>query len=305
MRSSDPSCAGGTVSLLDECSGLFAPELVDLWPLAAVLARATSGRLMGGTALALHLRHRASEDIDVMTFKDFSGVHMRRRMRTYLDEAFPSGHQYEQDVLTSEQGGYYAMIGDVRVDVFRARPTEGRLASQMKWLDRPVVVEGVPVGSVPDILATKLDVIMYRPKLRDYIDIADIDRASGYTLEDGLEFYRHKYGYVDDPDVRILRRIIRLLADPGTVHSDPRFEDRRSDVLDHLERRSHDLIDYVADIADNDTQNRAVRSAGELGAPRPGARPAGQCGAWMPRARACCALPPRHKGGHRRRRSAP
>ena len=188
------------MSLLDDCSDLFAAELVDLWPLAAVLARRTSGRLMGGTALALHLQHRASEDIDVMTLKDFSGMYLRRRMHAHLDEAFPGGHRYRQDVLTSEQGGYYAMIGDVKIDVFRARPTEGRLASQMKWLEQPLDVDGVPVGSVPDILATKLDVIMYRPKLRDYIDLASIDRTSGYSLEDGIEFYRHKFGYVDDPN---------------------------------------------------------------------------------------------------------
>ena len=290
------------MSLLDDCSDLFAAELVDLWPLAAVLARRTSGRLMGGTALALHLQHRASEDIDVMTLKDFSGMYLRRRMHAHLDEAFPGGHRYRQDVLTSEQGGYYAMIGDVKIDVFRARPTEGRLASQMKWLEQPLDVDGVPVGSVPDILATKLDVIMYRPKLRDCIDLASIDRTSGYSLEDGIEFYRHKFGYVDDPNSRIIRRIISLMADPGVLHADPRFEDRRADVLAHLERRSHDLIEYMADTADKDTQRQAARSASDLGAPRPAPRTSGQCGAWMPRARAQCALPVGHKGSHRRSR---
>lgn len=290
------------MSLLDDCERLFAPELRDLWPLAAVLARKTSGRLMGGTALALHLGHRSSEDIDVMTFKDFSGVSMRRRMTKHLDEAFPSGHRYVPDVLTSEQGGYFAMIGGVKVDVFCARPTEGRLASQMKWLEPPTMVDGVPVGSVPDILAAKLDVIMHRPRLRDYIDLASIDRMSGYSLEDGIEFYRHKFGYAKDPDVRIIRRIIGLMAEPGAVFADRRFEDQRADVFAHLERRSHDLVDYVAAIADKHTHPKAARTASDLGAPRPGPRPPGQCGAWMPRARAHCALPPRHNGAHRRSR---
>lgn len=290
------------MSLLDDCNDLFADELRELWPLAAVLARKTSGRLMGGTALALHLKHRASEDIDVMTFKDFSGVSMGRRMRRHLDEAFPDGHAYVPDVLTEEQGGYYAMIGGVKVDVFCAKPTEGRLASQMKWLQPATVVDGVPVGSVADILATKLDVIMYRPKLRDYIDLAAIDRMSGYSLEDGIEFYRHKFGYVESPNVHIIRRIIGLMAEPGFVFEDRRFEDQRAEVFAHLERRSHDLVDYIADISDKDTQNKAARAASELGAPRAGPRPSGQCGAWMPRARTRCVLPPHKHGPHRSRR---
>lgn len=290
------------MSLLDGCAHLLARELRDLWPLAAVLARKTSGRLMGGTALALHLRHRASEDIDVMTFKDFSGTAMRRRMSTYLKEAFPDGHSYRQEVLTDEQGGYYAIIGDIKVDVFQAKPTEGRLASQMKWMEQPIIVDGVPVGTVPDILATKLDVIMYRPKLRDYIDLAAIDRMTGYSLEDGIEFYRRKFGYVEDPSVRIIRRIIGLLAEPGGVHADPRFEDQRADVFAHLERRSHDLIDYIADTADQDVRREPAESASDLGAPRPGSGPSDECGAWMPRARALCVLGPDHRGAHRSQR---
>ena len=72
---------------LDDCSHLLAGELLDLWPLAAVLARKTSGRMMGGTALALHLQHRAGEDIDIMTLKGFSGAAMRRRMTKYARRA--------------------------------------------------------------------------------------------------------------------------------------------------------------------------------------------------------------------------
>ncbi|MCQ3808910.1 MAG: nucleotidyl transferase AbiEii/AbiGii toxin family protein, partial [Acidimicrobiia bacterium] len=83
--------------------------LRELWPLAAVLARKTSGRLMGGTALALHLRHRASEDLDIMTLKDFSGRSLRQQMHKHLDKAFPAGHTYNQELLTSEQRGYFAV----------------------------------------------------------------------------------------------------------------------------------------------------------------------------------------------------
>ncbi len=290
------------MSLLDDCSHLLAGELRGLWPLAAVLARKTSGRLMGGTALALHLQHRASEDIDIMTLKGFSGAAMRRRMGKHMDEAYPDGHRYDHEVLTSEQGGYFAMIGGIKVDVFQAKPTEGRLASQMKWLDAPLLVDNVPVGSVPDILATKLDVIMYRPKLRDYLDIASIDRMSSYSLEDGIEFYKRKFGYVEDPNSHVIKRIIRLLAEPGNIHSDPRFENQREDVLTYLANRSRQVLTYIADTADTHKNLKAIPSIRAAGAPRPAPTLIRQCGAWMPRARAYCVLPPRHKGPHRSRR---
>lgn len=235
---------------LDDYSHLLAGELRDLWPLAAVLARKTSGRVMGGTALTLHLQHRASEDIDIMTLKDFSGSAMRSRMSKYLNEAYPGGHRYNPEVLDIEQGGYYVIIGGVKVDVFRAKPTEGRVPSQMRWLEKPVWVNGVPVGSVPDILATKLDVIMYRPKLRDYIDIVAIDKISGYSLEDGIEFYKRKFGYDKNPNVNVIRRIIRLLSEPGTIHADHRFEQHREDVLDYLKNRAVQVLEYTTDISD-------------------------------------------------------
>lgn len=267
-----------------------------------MLTRKVSGRLMGGTALALHLRHRASEDIDVMTFKDFSGSAIQRRMPTHLAEAYPDGHSFAQEVLTVEQGGYYALIGGIKVDVFQAKPTEGRVASQMRWLERPVSIDGVPVGAVPDIFASKLDVIMFRPKLRDYIDIAAIDRHSGYSLEDGIEFYRRKYGYIESPSSHVLRRIVSLLEDPGTVHADPRFEMQRQDALAHLETRAQDLSDYLADIADKDVRLRSVAAASDLGAPRPRPCAAGTCGRWMPRSRKHCVLNTGHGGGCRSRK---
>ncbi len=284
---------------LEDCDHLFAPELRELWPLAGLLARTVTGRLMGGTALALHLKHRASEDIDIMTFKDFSGAAMSRRMNRHISEAYPDGRIYGQDVLTAEKNGYYAIIGDVKVDVFQAKPTEGSTAKQMRWLEKPANVDGVPVGALPDILASKLDVIMYRPKLRDYIDLAAIDQHSEYSLEDGIDFYRRKYGYMGNPNSHVLRRIVSMLEDPGIVHADDRFEAQRNDVFDHLESRAHELNDYLTDTVDKEIQKISADAAAEIGDSRPQATNSKRCGKWMPIARTYCVLTPKHAGGCR------
>ena len=69
------------------------------------------------------------------------------------------------------------------------RSEETTPVSLNSFKNRPVI-DGMRVASLPDLLATKLDVIMYRPKLRDYIDIAAIDKSGWYGIEDGLRFHR-------------------------------------------------------------------------------------------------------------------
>ena len=60
-------------------------------------------------------------------------------------------------------------------------------------LAAPSVVDGIAVGSVPDLMATKLEVIQHRRQGRDYIDIAAMDRAGACTIEDGLRYHKQRY----------------------------------------------------------------------------------------------------------------
>ena len=289
---------------LDDFDAFLDARLRRLWPLTAHIAQLLDGRLMGGTALALHLRHRVSEDIDIMTFKDFSGRHLASRMTRHVAAAYGDEQQFDIYILTAEDGGYFARLDGVKLDVFQARTTEGVTANEMRWLTPPTWIEGVPVGSVEDILASKLDVIMYRPKLRDYIDLASIDRQTPHTLELGIEYYKRKYGYDVYPRPHIIRRIVSLLESPGQVMADERFESQREDVLGYLASRAASIRDYIAQSDDMydppgqpaDAWRHSTSAADE--AER--AVQSGQCGAWMPRARAECALPVGHKGSHRR-----
>ncbi len=55
------------------------------------------------------------------------------------------------------------------------------------------VVDGIAVGSAPDLMATKLEVIQHRRQGRDYIDIAAMDRVGACTIEDGLRYHKQRY----------------------------------------------------------------------------------------------------------------
>ena len=55
-------------------------------------------------------------------------------------------------------------------------------------------MDGLRVGSVPDLMAMKLDAVLHRSEARDYIDIAEMDRSGACRIEDGLVFHAERYG---------------------------------------------------------------------------------------------------------------
>ncbi len=276
-----------------------------LWPLTALLADKLDGRLMGGTALALHLRHRVSEDLDIMTFKTFSGRQLAKRMKRHIADAYGNTADFDIHIQTAEEDGYFALLDGVKVDVFRARPSESTTADVMRWLAPPVNVEGVPVGSVPDILVSKLDVIMYRPRIRDYIDLASIDRLTSHGLELGIAYYKLKYRYDLYPRPRVIRRIIDLIENPGRLLRDDRFEDLHENTLAYLARRAPEVRRYVEQADDKhmdgggtDPWRYGPDSTPSLSG---SSSPSAVCGKWMPRARKRCVLSLGHAGGCRAR----
>lgn len=218
-----------------------------VWPHVADCAQRVGGVLMGGTAVAIQLRHRISEDLDVMTLQKFSGRGVKRR--------FEQAVQPVEAVEVSDNM-FHGYVGGVKVDVFRALPTSGVEPSSMRWIAPTLLISGMEVGSLPDLMATKLDTIMYRAKLRDYVDIAAIDRSGACSLEAGLGYYCQRFGYSYPP--KVLEQVIRLLEAPGVLSSDPALEERRAESLDHLSSRTSAVRERLAclrDMAIDETLN--------------------------------------------------
>jgi hypothetical protein len=104
------------------------------------------------------------------------------------------------------------------------------------------------VGALPDLTATKLDVIRFRAKLRDYLDLAAIDQSGLCSLEAGLGYYVRRFGYRYPPSA--LEQIVNLLDNPGTLPLDPELESHRDDALNHLNSRVPDLRDRISQMRD-------------------------------------------------------
>ena len=145
-------------------------------------------------------------------------------------------------VLGQDRDALRAVVRGVTVEVLRV-PERGYNPGTARILEEPTVIDGLAVASLPDLLASKLDLLLYRQKLRDYIDLVAIDAQSAYSLEDGLLFHEARYG--DTPGSSELSRIVRLLEVPGPLASDGVFEARRAETLDYLRARAPALRRFL------------------------------------------------------------
>jgi Nucleotidyl transferase AbiEii toxin, Type IV TA system len=136
--------------------------------------------LYGGTALALRLGHRHSEDFDFFSNKPFDPAALRKAI-PYLDNAEMS--QIEANTLTAivDRGS------PVKVSFF------GGLS--LNHVQEPEIAADnrIRVASVLDVAATKLATIQQRAQARDYEDLAAI-LATGVTLSEIVAAASAVYG---------------------------------------------------------------------------------------------------------------
>ena len=136
--------------------------------------------LYGGTALALRLAHRTSEDFDFFSNHSFTPERLRTAI-PYLQGA--EMIQFEPNTLTASVD----RAGPVKVSFF------GGLT--LNRIQDPDVVpdNGIQVASLLDVAATKLATIQQRAQARDYEDIAAII-AAGISLSEALAAASTAYG---------------------------------------------------------------------------------------------------------------
>jgi nucleotidyltransferase AbiEii toxin of type IV toxin-antitoxin system len=136
--------------------------------------------LYGGTALALRLGHRTSEDFDFFSNRPFLPDLLRKAIG-YLQDA--EMRQFEENTLT-------AMVnrdGPVKVSFF------GGL--KLNRVQDPDVIpdNGIKVASLLDVAATKLATIQQRAQARDYEDVLALAGA-GVSLPEMLAAAEAVYG---------------------------------------------------------------------------------------------------------------
>jgi hypothetical protein len=174
---------------------------------AAVLGRSLdldAFRLAGGTALAWHLSHRLSEDLDFFSFVPGAIDDGRRSSLTAALEPIADGGS-----IRSGDRTLHARVAGCSVSFFEV---------QGRWFDPSLPVsEGIALASVHEIAAMKLVAVMTRCAKKDFYDLVAIaDRGislpemvdCGHRMYTGfaeaLPHLRRSLGYFDeaesDPD---------------------------------------------------------------------------------------------------------
>ncbi len=113
--------------------------------------------LVGGSALALYLCHRKSEDLDFFTYNDSFN---RQDIFQYL-KRFD-----RKEILTDSDDQLDVLIEGVKVTFFNA-----------KWgFLKPVDSQTLNIASLESIAAMKTNVLFMRAKYRDYYDLYFLSR---------------------------------------------------------------------------------------------------------------------------------
>lgn len=114
---------------------------------------------------------------------------------------------------------------------------------EMRVVAEGMTVDGLRVGSVPDLMAMKLDAVLNRSEPRDYIDIAEMDRSGACRLEDGLVHHAERYG--TSVAWTETHRIADSVTRPPALHPDPAFDAMAAEAVAHLESRRPEVMRWA------------------------------------------------------------
>jgi hypothetical protein len=162
------------MALPPELQELLPVNVAQTWELIAP-ALPQELYLIGGTALAVHLHHRISRDLDFFFHDDVD----LDRLAATLRDLGPFA------ITRRSEGTLNGLFSETKLQFLSA-------ASQ-RLLEQPTDVAGLRVAGMGDIFATKLKVIGDRGELRDYFDLMEIERRAGRRVEEGLGLFMTRY----------------------------------------------------------------------------------------------------------------
>jgi Nucleotidyl transferase AbiEii toxin, Type IV TA system len=176
--------------------------------------------LYGGTALALRLGHRTSEDFDFFSNESFRPDDLERRVHLLIGA--PRLQSSPNTLVTLVDRN-----GPVKLSFF------GGLSLRRVHDPDPIEENGLLVASLLDLAATKVKVVQDRAEAKDYIDLSRL-LEEGIELSQALGAAQAVYGdsfnpllslkalaYFDDGDLRALPERVRSKLIQGVQRVNP------------------------------------------------------------------------------------
>jgi hypothetical protein len=155
---------------------LSAAQEAALATLAEVVDPATY--LAGGVAVALHLQHRRSRDLDLFVASSDPVT-----LTPVLEER-------EVRILSRAEGTLHLDVGGVPASILRYKYPLLEITERMSGIP-------LPVASLDDLECMKLSAIAGRGAMRDFWDLHAMLAARGRTLKPALDAYLRKFAAED------------------------------------------------------------------------------------------------------------
>lgn len=140
--------------------------------------------LAGGTALALHLGHRISVDLDFFTQEELEENILAMDLNR-LPQFKEEGKAWRT---------VWGKVGETKISLF--------------YFKYPLIAPTLPLMGINlldlrDIAAMKIQTLGDRGTKRDFVDLFFL--AKTYSLDEMLEFYNQKYGDLEDKIYHLIR----------------------------------------------------------------------------------------------------
>ena len=142
--------------------------------------------LVGGTALALHLGHRESIDLDFFYAKNFSLEELKKKL----------GALGRYTLTNEEAGTLDGMLDDVKLTFIR--------------YDYPVLFPlvsfaGIQLADERDIACMKIDAISSRGSKKDFVDMYFL--LEKYSFTELLSLFEKKYSHIGYNKLHLLKSL--------------------------------------------------------------------------------------------------
>lgn len=201
----------------------LAPETRRVWEFLATQPALGGFILIGGTALTMHIGHRISEDLDLITLThklpspslDVLVMLLERNGFTVVRDDDPT--RYEEFLIAGASLHDYQqnfLVNGVKVNIFTP---DSDLAGMVEPSSAPLV----RVASLSELFRTKALAAANRSVSRDWIDLFVLFKRHGFTLADFHAAFQQPG--IHDPAQRIARAFQNLCRGVASV-TDPGYE---------------------------------------------------------------------------------
>lgn len=145
-------------------------------------------RLVGGTALSLHLGHRMSVDIDLFTDAPYRSIDFDK-LEAYLNKAF--------DYVQGDFGGNPAIGKSYLIGTDRSNFIKLDVYYSMDpFFQKAIEEEGIRLASIEEIIAMKVDVIQRGGRKKDFWDLHET--LDQYTIKQMIDLHSQRFEWTHD-----------------------------------------------------------------------------------------------------------